>query len=640
MEQYSKVGHTEKMFGQQFNFVTTNASASDMLGFDQNGEQAFISSSLIVASPTNDDGIDNGTPSLIVTDYEGHPMRLTYTIKPGNGLTLGYTYSNASGIIRKNSLDTLSFEIDNDSLKCHELGFVYVSGSGIIEGSKYLEASGKNDIDVNINSLTDNYRIKVYDSNDHKRLAIDAQTLIDNDSLKVNTSGSSSLSNGFADQYISVDLKNIIDGSSLNVISQENKDVLGVNTYSLAVSTPSTVGVTKFDGSTIKMNNNLQLYVDVNQLRLAPSSGGKGLLKVQRKGVGDLFVDDTGYLRVDPKNMPKCSTIDSTKENRGFGVCAVDGTTIKASQNGVLSVISSGLSNATASQNGIVRPDNSTISIQPSGIIAVNTEKLTKGSAAEYGTVKYDNKTITKNAQGQLTVTNATKWSTDISNLAIMLNGYAKQIANLEAKLNDFMGTLNAKTTAQFKVMSDTKDLSIISVTIPNITGRNTGTTDWDTENIGKSFTIVYGEGYIFRYEIVSTNLSNWLVSSKLKINGVSYAPGTDIKLTSSSGTKASFIFSIQGYGMLKTQRPEGVFNIVFSDANGQPLKTITLYINNPITVREVGGFALTFNKDNSNAFTNTTSIKNATLDKAINSVMPQKNVIGVKTQFNSNNLH
>ena len=101
-QQYSKVGNVEKMFNQNFSIVTTNASANDMLNFEQDVDESFINSSLIISSPCSDEGVDNGTPSLLITDYEGHPMRLTYTIKPGNGLVLGYTYA----LGKSDSLDT------------------------------------------------------------------------------------------------------------------------------------------------------------------------------------------------------------------------------------------------------------------------------------------------------------------------------------------------------------------------------------------------------------------------------------------------------------------------------------------------------------------------------------------------------
>lgn len=621
MAQYSKVGNVEKMFNQNFSIVTTNASANDMLNFEQNADESFINSSLIIASPGNDDGVDHGTPSLLVTDYEGHAMRLTYTIKPGNGLVLGYTY--ASGM--SDSLDTLSLAIDNDSLKTTKFGNLYVDATGLTEKSKYLTVSGENNVDLNLDSIPDNKRIKIFeDSAGQRRLGIDAEQLIDNITLKTNMPGGMAVADGFASQRISVNLDNIVDGASITTASKNGKRVLKVNTDFLTIATTTKPGIVKVDGSTIKINGNKQIYVDSKSLKAVTGKGGTGVVTIPAQGVGDLYVDNSGVLRVNPYFMPKCSTEDSSKENRGFGVCAVDGITIKASQNGVLSVVSKALDNASSTKNGVVRPDNSTIKIQPSGVIYVDTQKLTQGSAAEAGIVKYDNKSITKNTQGQLTVTNASKWDSDIADILTKISGYNSQIAALESKLVEFMATITTKTSIPFTVTCNNGvDLKTISVHVPNLTAKTTGVYDWDMSTLNKLFTINYGAGYVFRFSISSANSASWLVGAKLRVNNVVYSQNSDIKLSTNSAT-AQLIWSIQGYGTQKTERPEGVFNITFSDGNGQPLKIITLYIHSCLTVRTSSGFRVTLNGapySSTSASITTNSTKLSTL---INTIQPQ----------------
>lgn len=620
-QQYSKVGNVEKMFNQNFSIVTTNASANDMLNFEQDVDESFINSSLIISSPCSDEGVDNGTPSLLITDYEGHPMRLTYTIKPGNGLVLGYTYA----LGKSDSLDTLSLAIDNDSLKTTKYGNLYVDAKGLTEGSKYLSVSGINNVDLDINKIPDNNKIKVFtDDNYQQRLAVDAETLIDNVSLKVNVTGGNSIVNGFKDQKIAVNLGNIIDGATITTASKNGRGVLKVNTDFLNYATSTKAGIVKIDNSTIKINNNKQIYVDSKNLKAVTGKGGTGVVTIPAQGVGDLYVDNSGVLRVNPYFMPKCSTEDSSKENRGFGVCAVDGITIKASQNGVLSVVSKALDNATSTKNGVVRPDNSTIQIEKSGVIRVDTQKLTKGSAAEYGIVKYDNKSITKNTQGQLTVTNAAKWDSDIADILTKISGYSSQIANLESKLIEFMATITTQTSKPFSVtINNGVDLKTISVHVPNLTNRTTGISDWDMNTLNKSFTINYGAGYVFRFAVSSTNSVSWLAGTKIRINGVTYSQNSDIKLTSNSAT-AQFIWSIQGYGTQKTQRPEGIFNLTFSDANGQPLKIITLYIHSCLTVRYSGGFKVQLNGSPFSSANFSVTEKSSKIADMINTVQPK----------------
>ena len=627
MAQYSKVGHVEKMFGQNFSIVTTNAAGSDMLNFDQTDDQSFISASLIIASPGDDNGRDYGTPSLLVTDYEGRPLRLTYTIKPGNGLVLGYTYSAGNS----DSLDTLSFAIDGDSIKCDKTtGYIFASGTGLIEDSHYLQASTKNDLDVNINSLVDNTRLKVYNASDHQRICIDGREMIDNVTLTYSDVTGSSVNAGFIGQKLKVNLENIVDGSTIAVATKNNKRVLQVNSDFLTPASTTKAGVVKIDGSTVKMNGNNQLYVDAANIKAVTNKGGKGVVSVQAQGVGDIHVDNAGILRTNPYKMPKCGVEDSSKEYRGFGVCAVDGITIKASQNGVLSVISQALDNATSTKNGVVRPDNSTIKIQKSGVISVSTQQLTKGSAAEYGIVKYDNKSITVNKQGQLTVTNASQWDSSIADILTKISGYSQQIAALESKLVEFMATVTTKTSIPFKAyINNGVDLKTIAVHIPNLTGNNTGTSEWDLTTLNKSWTINYGAGYTFRYNITSNNSSSWLVGSKLKVNGVSYSPDSDIKLTSNSAT-ATLSFTIQGYGTNKTQRPEGVFNVTFSDGNGQPLKIITLYIHSCLNVRTNSGFKCTLNGSPYSSAKVSVSVNSTSLSKMINTIQPTP-AIGIK---------
>ena len=119
----SYLGLTYNNYGKKYGVISTHLSGPEILE-DEN----LVPNALIISSPTNGDFNgslsdakgDNSSHAMFFTDYKGNAVRLTYTIKPGNGLVVN-AYLNDNGVTTLSThpytYDTLTFEIDKDSLK-------------------------------------------------------------------------------------------------------------------------------------------------------------------------------------------------------------------------------------------------------------------------------------------------------------------------------------------------------------------------------------------------------------------------------------------------------------------------------------------------------------------------------------------
>lgn len=608
----SRVGDVEKMYGTTFNIVTTNASGSDIIN---SKDTSLIPSSLIIASPLDANGNDLGVPTVLVTDDEGSPIRLTYVIKPGNGLVLGYSYTS-------NHADVLSLAIDNDTLQTFNAGsvhdaYLFVSARGLSEYSQYLNVSGINNLDLDIEELPDDNRLKVASQNitnslgqsaDVKRLTIDASKIIDGTTLK--TKGDSSYC--FAYQLVYVDTPEIVDNYTIITTYSGSGDykrsVASVKTENLTIATPNKQGIVKYDNSSVKMNKLNQLYVDTTKLTQISSKGGVGIVKLEAAGKSDLYVDNSGFVRTDPKYMPKCGTVDKSKNSGGWGVCAVDGNTITATHDGVLKVRSAGLDVATTSDLGVVRPDNTSIVIEKSGVIKVKSSGLPSGSASIAGLVKYDNVSITKNTQGQLTVAKATQWDTAISDLNTRISTLQEQLAAIRTELSNTLTNIVAKTDVPFNIYTKQgKALESMMIHVPNVNTYRYGTHSWDTADCSGTFTINYGAGYIFTCRLNGGSNSSWMQSCSIIIDGQRYGMNQDIKLNQNNVT-CSIELTVSGYGSSKTQRPQASFSLEFRDNNGNPLKAINIYVHSCYTLTNASQFSCTLNGKSSTVIATNTS--------------------------------
>lgn len=102
----SKIYDVEKMYGQDFGIVTTNAPSNII-----KQAKKLLPNTFLISSPQNENGedSDNNLPSIFVTDYNAQPLRLTYPFYMKNGLNYSDEYGYAF------------INIDNSTIKTENL---------------------------------------------------------------------------------------------------------------------------------------------------------------------------------------------------------------------------------------------------------------------------------------------------------------------------------------------------------------------------------------------------------------------------------------------------------------------------------------------------------------------------------------
>lgn len=275
----SKLGYISKSFGKETNVAIANTYSANVFNSSNLPEN-----SIIITSPVDDNNDDIGSYSILMTDYLSNPIRLTYTIKTGNGLEY------------HNDTDSIKIDIDNKN---------------IVESDKKLTA--------NIKNLIDNKTI-IYDE-DIKKIAISYQSLdnisygtkglfrIDENNIKINYDerifvDTSTLK--YANQYTEVsgigigDNHLVVSDQGVLTVKQDNikhasaddaglvrsdnytipikEGIMEVNTRNLETCTNENAGIAKADNDTIFINGNNELEVNTQRLS-SVSSSSKGVFK-------------------------------------------------------------------------------------------------------------------------------------------------------------------------------------------------------------------------------------------------------------------------------------------------------------------------------------------------------------------------
>ena len=176
----SQVGYVNNMYGNTLNFVTTNADGATVLKLD--GENVLTPNALIITSPTDENNNDLGTPSIIVTDTDGSPLRISYTMQPGKGLI----NEPNTDILRMN-LDEHTIQSKKDS---KDLDAIYVNASALINHNSTLEVVDENDLRVNVADIIDNSSLKTASRyiRDNKAFEDQSGKLYESDKIFVDTS--------------------------------------------------------------------------------------------------------------------------------------------------------------------------------------------------------------------------------------------------------------------------------------------------------------------------------------------------------------------------------------------------------------------------------------------------------------------
>ena len=116
----TQLGNTTKSFGKDYNISVSNIGGDGVLM----AYSYLRENTIIIDSKVDSNFEDLGSYSLFVTDSNGNPVRLTYTIQPGNGL-----YADPA------DTDVLRMVIDQSSIMANDGDEIYVNKHNIIDNN-------------------------------------------------------------------------------------------------------------------------------------------------------------------------------------------------------------------------------------------------------------------------------------------------------------------------------------------------------------------------------------------------------------------------------------------------------------------------------------------------------------------------
>lgn len=277
----SKLGYIQKSYGTNLGFGIANTYGYNILS----GSNLPVNS-IIIASPVDENNDDIGSYSLLATDYVGDPVRLTYTIKQGNGIE----YSD----------DSIKVKIDNNT---------------VIEKNKALTA--------NINSLIDNYTI-IYDK-DEIQLNVDNLDKANNNTAGVFKIDSNTIK--LADNSL------FVDTSTLNYASPENNSggivigdgniikteqgIISINQDNFTKASNENYGVVTSTNGTITIEEGI-VSVDTESLSFC-NNEEPGIVSTDNNSI---YINNDDELSVNTENLNKVS-------NSTFGVFKYDNNTFE-----------------------------------------------------------------------------------------------------------------------------------------------------------------------------------------------------------------------------------------------------------------------------------------------------------------------
>ena len=275
----SQLGNVSYLFGKQFNVGVANTYSYIILSGNNLPEN-----SLIISSPVNEKDEDTGTYSLLVTDYLGNPVRLTYSISVGNGL--------------KNIDDSIYLSIDNYSIRNDNRG-LYVDIEKIIDNSSIIIKDGRISIDTNNLNFASEDNVGV--------VSVDGKSIISDDGLLYVDTNNLDYSNTNTNTF------GIVSSNSNKV--NINNGVISVNVNNLKKCSNTEYGIGRGDGYTISSSDN-GLEVEMDNLEHS-SIDTFGLISTD----GITIESNEGELNVNTQNLEKAN------EDR-MGIIKIDGNSI------------------------------------------------------------------------------------------------------------------------------------------------------------------------------------------------------------------------------------------------------------------------------------------------------------------------
>lgn len=251
----SKLGNISESFGKQIGIAIANTNGENVLA-----STILPKNNIIISSPVDADANDIGTYAMFITDNNGVPVRLSYTIQTGNGLN-----------VDPNNADVVKLTIDKKTLKENN-GVLLLSTKDIADGNT-LFTNEKSQLQVNTYALTvatneqsgliglDDYTVK---SNQNGNIYVETENLdranesqvgvviSDNKTVHIDSDGVIHV-NTSALKYGCSDHAGVVKYDEKTLYT--SYDYLKVNTNGLKYATNTTYGVSKCDGYTVTSNN-------------------------------------------------------------------------------------------------------------------------------------------------------------------------------------------------------------------------------------------------------------------------------------------------------------------------------------------------------------------------------------------------
>lgn len=277
----SKLGNIYLSYGKEFKISIANTYSNVVLA----GSNLPVNS-IIISSNVDDNFEDTGSYSLIATDNEGSPVRLSYCFKPGSGLR------NSD-----NNQDVLELKIDNKSIKSNVSG-LYIDLSFLNSQNISLR---DNRLSVNTDALTTASSVA------RGILRVDGETIyVDDDTLYINTeklkySDNATLTYG-------------IVSYTDNILTIDN-GVISLNEGNLPKADSENYGLITSDNNTISIEEGI-MSVNTQNLKYA-SEEGFGIISVDN----DKININEGILSVDSDKLNKATYTD-------IGTISIDGNTV------------------------------------------------------------------------------------------------------------------------------------------------------------------------------------------------------------------------------------------------------------------------------------------------------------------------
>ena len=294
----SKLGYIQNSYGKPFSISVANTYSFNVMA----ASKSLPKNTLIISSNVDDNGYDTGSYSLIVTDYEGNPVRLTYSISEGNGLhyssdsdslslsidndTIIYDRENGLTINLNNHLDN-SLVVDSGSITLDLSKFPLASdtnyGISYIDGYTIKSDDGMIYIDTSAlmysNNSTDTYGIAIGDGetiySDNGRLSVNISSLKKADDNGFGISKGDEYTVHTIDGILSVDTSNLDKATSItfgiskisdNTLMFDSENNITVNEKNLSISSPDKYGISAIDSRTLDVTDGVVSVKQYNNI--------------------------------------------------------------------------------------------------------------------------------------------------------------------------------------------------------------------------------------------------------------------------------------------------------------------------------------------------------------------------------------